>query len=99
VTLRVQLTLAPNELSKAIARVAVHFGEEDVVALRVFVSAEQFLVEPRWQTMQVRRAANSEQLTFTLIGQEAGSQMIEVELFHQTERVGYAVVETKVVEG
>ena len=48
--------------------------------------------------MRIPFGQDSEKIEFGLVGQRLGSQIIEIEFFHGTARVGYVVVETRIVE-
>jgi tetratricopeptide (TPR) repeat protein len=74
-------------------------GRAREVDLIVFVSANAFEVDKRWRKLSMPFGRDSERVEFELVGQELGTQLIEVELFYRTDRVGYIVVETEVVGG
>jgi SOS-response transcriptional repressor LexA len=74
-------------------------GREGQAELIVFVSADSFEIDRRWQKLSVPFGQDSEKVEFELVGQKLGTQIIEIEFFHGTARVGYIVVETRVVDG
>lgn len=98
VPLSIQLTVEVNSLSRSSEQIIVPFQGDDAVDLRVFVSADSFYVEPRQCEMRVPVFEDSETVTFTLTPHKLGEQDIEIELYHYTSRIGYAVIDTSVVE-
>jgi len=68
------------------------------VALNVMVSAPTFTVDKSGRVLIVPFEADSEILKFELRGRELGQQIVEVEFFHGSNRVGYVVIETEVVD-
>lgn len=113
VRLSVQLTLKPVDIEIHVpvgmprplppVRVSVEpiprEIEKQQVELIVSISAENFEIDKQWQRLKVPFDQDSEKIEFSLIGQKLGQQIIEVELFHGSARVGYVVVETQIVEG
>jgi hypothetical protein len=113
VPLTVQLTLKPPTRAEAVSSDGMASStsplrireepdtravEEQQAELIVFVSADSFGIDRRWQNLSMPFGRDSKKIEFNLIGQKLGLQIAEIELFHGTARVGYVVVETQVVE-
>lgn len=113
VMLTIQLTIKPIKLKEDIlpdmpkpqepSEIKITPTSEETkkgkIEIVVMISAESFeIIDKRWQKMEIPFSNDSETITFTLIGQELGQQLVEVEFFHGTDRVGYVVIETQVVE-
>jgi hypothetical protein len=66
--------------------------------LLVFVSADGFKIDREWEKLSVPVGQDSEKIEFELVGQKLGAQIVEIGFFHGPMRVGYIVVQTRVVD-
>jgi hypothetical protein len=69
------------------------------VELTIFVSVDNFEVDQYSKRMVAAPGQDSERIEFELISQVLGPQIVEVEIFLRTTRVGYVVAKTQVVSG
>lgn len=106
VQLSVQLTLNPAQIEVGIlpptelelTPAVEELQRKELVELTVVVSADNFEIDRRWQKILVPFDEDSEKIVFELIGQELGPQIVEIEFYQGTARVGYVVAETRVVD-
>ena len=68
------------------------------VTLSVLVSALEFDLTTSMKSMRVPVNQDSDAVTFELTPQCAGVQLIEIQMFLQTERVGYFTIQCEVFE-
>lgn len=72
--------------------------KKEPAKLFVFVTAQGFDVDKHWKVLSMPFDRDSERVEFKLFGRKNGWQLVEVELFHLADRVGYALVETQVLD-
>src|SRR5258706_9793099 len=97
VELRIQLTKDVPKLTRALRLVtfAVSEGTKQVT-LDVHITAPGFAVQQWHKPLVLPINGNSEEIFFTLVPLEKGMQVIEIEFFHGSSRVGYVLVKTEV---
>ena len=97
VELRLQLTCKQPLISRVrnILNIALPEGQEETT-LDVRVTAPAFAAQSWHQPMTVPRAADSQEIVFSLFPTEKGEQSVEVEFYQEATRVGYLVVSTVV---
>jgi len=66
------------------------------INLEINVTAPTFAMQERRKVMSMSLNKDSEEVTLTLIPLELGEQVIEVEFFYESIRVGYVLVKTHV---
>jgi hypothetical protein len=100
VKLRIQLTKAAPKLTRVLGTVRVPAGlDVKEVRLEVHITAPGFALQGEWhQSMVLPVDQDSETITFTLVPLEPGHQVVEIEFFYKSSRVGYVIAETYVQE-
>jgi CHAT domain-containing protein len=97
VELHIQLTKDVPRMTRAFQRVVFAVNPEVKQAtLDVQVTAPGFAIQKSRRTLVLPLNGDSEEITFTLVPLEEGEQIVEIEFFHRSSRVGYVLVKTRV---
>lgn len=99
VDLRIQLTKTPPAKTRTRKKLKIDVARPvKNIKIEINVTAPAFAMQERRKLMSMSVSKDSEEITFTLIPLELGEQVIEVEFFYESLRVGYILVKTRVRE-
>lgn len=97
VQLRIQLTKKIPTVTRILKKLSLQIGlDVEVVQLTVIVTAPGFAIRPAQQQLLMRIDQNSNEVVFDLFAAEEGEQVVEIEFFYESKRVGHALVHTHV---
>jgi CHAT domain len=95
--LKIQLTKTPPLKTRARKKLKIDVPPKvKKINVEINVTAPTFAMQERRKGMSMLLNNDSEEVTFTLIPVELGEQVIEVEFFYESVRVGYVLVKTHV---
>lgn len=97
VDLRIQLTREVPKKTRVQQELAINVksGIKETTII-VNITAPEFAIQEYRKLLVMKVDEDSEEITFTLVPLELGEQVIEIEFFHESVRVGYVLVTTKV---
>ena len=99
VDLKIQLTKSTPKKTRVRKKLEFEVAPEvKKITLDINVTAPQFAIQERKKRMLMSVDEDSEEVRFTLVPLELGDQVIEVEFFYESLRVGYLLVKTRVTE-
>lgn len=97
VQLRIQLTKRIPTVTRILKKLRLQIGlDVEVVQLTVIVTAPGFAIRPAQQQLVMRIDQDSNEVVFDLFAAEEGEQVVEIEFFYESKRVGHALVHTHV---
>jgi len=90
--------LLKREANLKIQLTGYKFPKLNQLTLDVPVTASSFEKSYSCRQIVLSASGNSEEITFPLVPLERGEQVIQIEFFLESVRVGYYLVKTKVIE-
>jgi CHAT domain/WD domain, G-beta repeat len=97
VDLKIQLTREIPRFTRVLKKIALTVGiKTEQIKLNVNITAPGFAVRPYQQQLIFPVNGDSNEVIFILVPLETGNQVIEIEFFLGTTRVGYVLVQTNV---
>lgn len=99
VVLKFQLTLSASLDSrlKTLLELKVFEGQKETI-VRIFVTALSFSIDRHFATLTIPIDRDSESVSFKLTPHSIGTQIVEIEIYPDCERIGYYTVKTEVIK-